>query len=287
MYRDPHDIRNLCLVAVPMFALAPACNVPRASRPPANPSRVIYYLDGAGGGGLLFNWGRDVRGGLELAGFDGCFEEYSWQTGLGAAADQGMSVAHKRAKAADLAERILQHMDAYPNGSVSVLGLSAGTAVAVYTLEALPIDRPVDNVVLLSSSLSADYDLSSALRRVRNGVYVFTSERDAVLRFLVPVSGTADRRYCGDRVAGLRGFRMPTEERVEVREPHDKLTHIAWRAEFTRSGHYGGHTDVVKPSFVKDYVAPLFRRMELPPRFAEVSPVAAMAEADQEGGPGR
>lgn len=225
-------------------------------------SRVqyIYYLDGAGGGSALTNWGGGVRQGFVQAGYDGWGEQFRWQTGLGVAVDQSSDVTYKRQKARELADKMQAFTAANPKTPVTLMALSAGTAIAAFTLEALPETFQVQDVVLLGSSLSADYDLSPALRRVRNRMYVFTSEHDAVLRFLVPMSGTADRKTNGARSAGLRGFQPPSRVTPQTAEQYGKLVQIRWSQEFEREGDRGGHTDTVNPHFVRAYLAPLVMR---------------------------
>jgi hypothetical protein len=137
------------------------------------------------------------------------------------------------------------------------MGLSAGTAVAVYGLEELPPSEQVENALLLSPSLSADYDLTRALKRVHGRMYVFASSRDAVLRHLVSMVGTADREAAGTESAGLYGFRPPAGASKDTRKQYAKLTHIHWTPELSEKGHRGGHTDVVSAAFVQETIAPL------------------------------
>ncbi|RIK65916.1 MAG: hypothetical protein DCC65_11590 [Planctomycetota bacterium] len=217
----------------------------------------VYYLDGAGGGGLLSNWGRGVKSGLSMAGFNGKFVEYRWETGMGVFADQVASDAFKRGKAGEVAAMIRTARSAYPDAPITLMGLSAGTAVAVFTLEALPEGCQVDNVVLLGASIGSDYDLTAALKRVRGRMYVFTSENDAVLNFAVPIAGTADRQSGDVASAGLDGFRLPPGASAETRRLYARVSNVAWRTQFERDGDWGGHTDTTHPRFVKDYIAPL------------------------------
>jgi len=215
----------------------------------------LYYFDGAGGGGVR-NWAGGVRQGLLDAGYSGAGEVFTWNTGMGVVADQDSSVEYKRSKAAEAARSIQQYSREHAGAPVNIIALSAGTAVAVFTLEALPANCPVENVVLLGASISNDYDLTRALQHVRNRMYVFTSERDAVLAFAVKVAGTADRR-ADSPSAGLRGFQMPYRSSAETRAQYAKLVHIRWKPEFILAGNVGGHTDAVKAPFVQEYIAPL------------------------------
>lgn len=218
-----------------------------------------YYLDGAGGGQPLRNWAGGVREGLLEAGYDGAGEMFTWETGLGVATDQTVSAEYKRSKARELSGRIQQYARDFPGRPINLIGLSAGSAVAVFTLEELPESCPVDNVILLGASISSDYDLVHALKRVRSKLYVFTSERDAVLAFLVPISGSADREDAGQQLAGLHGFKIPARATSEVRQLYSKVVQIPWRREFERDGNYGGHTDTVKAEFIRDHVARLLK----------------------------
>lgn len=241
------------LVALALAAQLQAADEPdRRSR--SGPAKV-YYLDGAGGGGIVLNWGRSVKKGLREARFPGEIESFSWQTQLGPLLDQNISTRYKRKKARELAGKIEEYKARHPDGRVSLIGLSAGTAVTLYTLEELPHGVQVENVILLSSSVSADYDLGDALRHVRNKMYVFTSDKDPVLKFLVPVAGTADgERFT--RAAGLQGFIVPSGGSEELQREYDKLVHIAWSPELDETFR-GGHTDTVSSEFVASNVAPL------------------------------
>lgn len=249
------------LAALTFVVLSPLCVAGcSADRAALREQGVVFYLDGAGGGGLLGGWGNGVRDGLKQAGYAGDFVDVPWHTGLGVAADQSAEVAYKRGKAQGVAREIVAYRKRYPQREVALVGLSAGTAVAAFTLEALPEDQAVDDVVLLGSSLSAHHDMSVALRHVRRKLYIFTSDKDAVLSVLVPLAGTADREFCGACSAGLGGFHLPRSASAETRRLYGKIENIAWRSEFERAGNFGGHTDATGGAFVRQYVAPLILR---------------------------
>ncbi len=221
----------------------------------------VYYLDGAGGGGLLMNWSSGVKTGLIKAGYNGAGEMFKWETGLGVGADQTASNEYKRAKARELARKITAFRRENPNTPITIIGLSAGTAIAVFTLEALPADIKVDDVILLSGSLSSTYDLTRALRHIRNKMYIFTSHRDAVLQVLMPFGGTADRGSGTTATIGVNGPTLPHNASDETRQLYKtKIVEIPWKKEFERYGNFGGHTDTVKAGFVQHYVAPLIIR---------------------------
>jgi len=217
---------------------------------------IVFGCDGSGAG-IVLKWGPPARAGARKAGYAGVFEAFRWQTGLGVAVDHGSSVQYKRSAARKLADRIQDHQRRHPDDPIYVAGLSAGCAVAIFALEALPAAVQVEHVFLLSSSVSAQYDLTRALQRVRGKLYSFHSHKDGVLRNLASVVGTADKRNVGDDISGLRGFRPPpgaTQETVALYEA--KVQNTGWRPEFARYGHHGGHTDVVATDFVARYVGP-------------------------------
>ncbi|MBE7505414.1 MAG: hypothetical protein HS101_03920 [Planctomycetia bacterium] len=252
-----HPVRPFVVSLLALAAAASGCSQAEMHNHDLDQNGYVFYLDGAGGGGVLTNWGNGVREGLKLANYGGDFANFPWQTGLGVGADQSASVEYKREKAAELAQRIREYMDSHPDKPVNLVGLSAGTAVAAFALEALPENHPVENVVLLGSSLSSHYDMTKALARVRGRLYVFTSEKDAVLGVAVSIAGTADRQFCGACSAGLKGFHVPSDARDDTRRLYSKITNIDWRPEFAKDGNYGGHTDAVNANFVRDYIAPL------------------------------
>jgi len=247
---------GLMILALTSSVWLAGCGGPHTHDHARDRYAMVYYIDGAGAGGLL-GWGDEVRAGLKQAGYRGGFEDFAWQTQLGFSADQLATVDYKRDKGRELAARIRAYRDTHPGRPVHLIGLSAGTAIAAFALEALPPGQQVDTVVMLGSSLASDYDLTRALAHVGDRMYVFASEKDAVLNVVAPVLGSADRQYDGARFAGLRGFEPPARRTAATRRAYAKVTTMSWRPSFARSGNDGGHTDWVKPRFIRDHVAPL------------------------------
>lgn len=259
--------RKRVVTVLPILAVLAGggCSTTRIAAEPDREHEIVYYVDGAGGGGPIANWSHGVQEGLREAGYRGAFVNYVWQTGLGALADQQTSTGYKRSRAAALARLIQQHLDQHPNADVSVIALSAGTAIAVFALEALPQEQPIHDVFLLSSSMSANYDLTAALRRVQHHMYVFTSPGDPVLRIFVPLTGTADRRFCGQCSAGLYGFQLPANASAETRYLYSKLENLSSGPLTADEKDNGGHTDKVRVAFVRDRITPLL--LHAGPRF--------------------
>lgn len=235
-----------------------ACNGPRRVAPwPHSPEQFadIFYFEGAGEAeGLIFATG--VRDGFEEAGWRGRFHLVDWNTGTGPLNDHLTPISYKRAKAAEIAPQIAAAVRRGHN--VYLIGFSAGTAVLLFALEELPPDCQVRSVVLLSSSVTRDYDLTEALRRVSGSFNVSVSRRDAVLRGLVPLVGTADgvRRVLG-ACAGIDGFRYPVDGAPEVLQLYGRVANIPWLPLFSRVGNDGDHYGPTNRRFVAEYLAPL------------------------------
>lgn len=249
--------RRQAIVAAIAAVLACGCSQQMPDRAERMTRSYVYYLDGAGGGGMISNWAGGVKEGLLDAGYNGAGEVFRWNTGMGVVGDQMASVEYKRGKAKELAQEIEEYQKSYPNAPITLMGLSAGTAVVAYVLEALPPNVMVDTVVMLSGSLSSEHDLTNALSHVRGKMFVFTSERDEVLGVAVQFVGTADRESAASGTIGMVGPRLPRGATPETRELYRKIVKIPWNEGFKRYGDYGRHTDTVKAPFVQAYVAPL------------------------------
>lgn len=261
--------RHVCGIALMLFIAG--CSSKPTGWPKAQADRAermhhgyIYYLDGAGGGTAKTNYAEGVQKGFLAAGYRGAGEMFSWETGKGLMADQDASVKYKRSEAKIVAAKIAQHARENPGVPLGILGFSAGTAEAIFALESLPETVQADTVVLLGTSISRDYDLTKALRRVKGHVYLYTSTRDRMLGFLMPFSGTADRKF-DDPGAGITGFVLPAGATAETRKLYaHKIVTIPWTAKLEQDGDYGRHFDNVKMEFIRDHVAPLFMGRSVP-----------------------
>ena len=217
----------------------------------------VFYFDGAGGGTKKTNYAEGVVEGMLEAGYRGAGELVSWETGRGLMADQNASVAYKREKATDGASKIRTYQKDHPGKPVGLLGFSAGTAEAIFALEVLPETAPVDHAVLLGTSISHDYDMTEALKRVKNKLYIFTSTPDRMLGTLMPLSGTADRKF-NDPGAGIKGFVLPAGASAATRKLYaEKIVTIPYSKDFRKDEDKGRHFDNVKKEFIRDEVAPL------------------------------
>jgi hypothetical protein len=224
----------------------------------------VFYFDGAGGGTTKSNYAEGVVEGMLAAGYRGAGELVAWETGKGLVKDQDASVAYKRSKANAGAASIQSYQKEHPGAPVGLLGFSAGTAEAIFALEVLPETAAVDHIVLLGTSISRDYDLTEALKRVKHKLYIFTSTHDEMLGTMMKFSGTADRKR-HDPGAGIKGFVLPAGASAATRQLYaDKIVTIPYSEDFRKDKDKGHHFDNVKKEFIRDHVAPLLMGKPVP-----------------------
>ncbi len=229
----------------------------RADRKERLAHGCTFYFDGAGGGTKKSNYALGVVQGMLEAGYRGAGENVSWETDKGLMADQDASVAYKRSKANGGAASIQAYQKNHPGAPVNLLGFSAGTAEAIFALEALPATAQVDHIVLLGTSISRDYDMTEALKRVKHKLYIFTSTHDRMVGTMMKFSGTADRKF-HDPGAGIKGFVLPAGASAATRKLYaEKIVTIPYSEDFLKDGDKGHHFDNVKKEFIRDHVAPL------------------------------
>lgn len=203
---------------------------------------ITFYCPGAGN----VDFGdAGVRSGLERAGYKGQVASFLWTISFNPALDQTLRL-NAKLRAGQLTGIIEDYIDRYPGKPVNLIGLSAGSGIAIWAVEGLGAKYKVDNVVLLSSSLWYRYDVSKALPHIKGKIYNYYSSQDAILAGPMKVFGSIDGVF-GDDGAGAVGLRPP--------KGADRIVNIPWRAEFTRYGYYGGHTDGTSPAFVQAEIA--------------------------------
>lgn len=160
-----------------------------------------------------------------------------------------------RAEASRLARRLQQLRRDEPQTRIIVTAHSGGAGIAAWALEQLPADVNIDVLVLLAPALSADYDLSAALRRVGRHALVFSSRHDRlVLGLGTRLLGTIDRRFT--TAAGYDGFRAPGGEATS----HPGLIQVAYRDEWRSLENAGNHVGALQPRFADAVLAPLLRQ---------------------------
>jgi len=239
MYSKRFMNRSLGMVVLVAAAAASGCGSFKKTP-------IVIFLDGAS----WFTAGGSVEHGLRAAGYEGDFNNYLWTSFLGWGSDH-LVVARSKFKARSLATRIVALRDRYPDGQVHLMGLSAGTAIILNALEQLPDGVDVDHVVLFSSSVSAQRDLTPALHHVKGNLYATCSRGDLILRSL-PINADG-----GDGPpAGRTGFRVPAHLTPEARSAYSRVVNLHWAPAYTGFGWDGGHVSATSWVFVKAVIAP-------------------------------
>lgn len=276
-----HALQSLVVAA--LLSSGSGCilgNRPQFVRGGGAANQKTFYLDGAGNMGF----GKEtVPLGLTDGGYRGEVDHFNWSTYLGPLMDQ-MAYSHNRRQGRRLAQKISDYLDKHPQGSVNIIALSAGTGVAVFALESLPARYQIDNLVMLSSSLSADYDLTRALRRVRGGAYFFWSPDDPILRGFVPLVGTVDRENTS-QVAGVVGARLPPGAGRDTRVWYaSKVHNVRWYAHGSLGPIQLRHAGTTDRTFVREMVAPILVRSARPEPAATPPPDAPAASRSADAG---
>jgi pimeloyl-ACP methyl ester carboxylesterase len=198
-----------------------------------------------------------IARGLIEAGHPAAVEVRDWTTGHWPLfVYHLMALERNKEKAREIAEQILKYQTQYPGRPVTLIGHSGGAAMAVLTLEALPADRNVDQVVLLAAAISPDYDLTTALARSEKGIVNYYSWGDVPHLVVGTLAlGTLDRQHTVS--AGARGFRVPADLDDAGRELYTtRLQQVPYQLSMLKSLNAGGHTGPTNHKFVADWVAP-------------------------------
>ena len=199
---------------------------------------------------------HNIRRGLASAGCYRALPIYNWGApipGIGMLVNQTNFIGNRIA-GANIAKMIEKYQDTYPGRPVFVVGHSGGGGVAVFTAEGMSKGRQIDGLILLSASISADYDLTKALRNCKNGLVNFYNREDTgLLGVGTAIMGNVD----GGRgpSSGLNGFTRHFPNLYQV-----QLT-----SSMTYASGGGTHDAVTRPGFVSRYVAPWVLSSVWPP----------------------
>jgi pimeloyl-ACP methyl ester carboxylesterase len=206
---------------------------------------------------------RDIQKGLEEAGLPYALPIYRWGRPIPIAGPliNQVDVVGNRLEARKLAYYIEQYQDQYPSRPVFLVGHSGGGGVAVFTAENLADGHKLDGLVLLSASISRDYDLAEALEHSRHGLINFYSKKD--VGFLIigtTVAGNVDGGH--GPAAGALGFQVPGPEAgTEIRQCYQKL----YQHQMDQESFFNAHSAATGRDFIRLRVAPWLRAHSWPP----------------------
>ncbi len=211
---------------------------------------LVVILPGIEGESSL---NRNIRRGLDTAGVEAAMPIYSWGRPIplaGMVLNQ-IDVAGNRRAGRRIAGKIVEYKESYPGRPVYIIGHSGGGGIAVFAAEAMPDGSRIDGLVLLSASISSNYDLTEALNNCRKGIVNFHNPRDVGLLGLgTTLAGTVDGARGSS--AGLEGFATPgADTPAEKRRAYRKLFQIRVPADAGSP-----HQASTRPEFVAGHVAP-------------------------------
>ncbi len=233
---------RVVLLLLVVLGLSCAPNVADAPPKPL-PAPVLIHLPGIAGempidrrlvkglvkGGVapkgqITDWTREYRGLLALGQLD-----------------------HNKIEARKLAEQITTIYRDDPRTKIILTGHSAGTGIAVWTLELLPDDVKIDTLLMLASALSPGYDLSPALAHTRQAISLYSEHDDLVLGYGTRAMGTIDRVKTD--AAGYVGF--------ESKDP--KLKQLPYDPKWIKIGNAGDHIGPMDDQFAAQVLAGLVK----------------------------
>jgi pimeloyl-ACP methyl ester carboxylesterase len=217
----------------------------------AGPATRPYVVHLPGVGGIL-TVDHNLIAGLKAGGVKADYLTYDWtEHDPGVPALHAIERNHKEAQR--VADLIAQRAEAYPGSRVVLTSHSGGGAMAVWTLERLPVGVQVDDALLMAPALSPGYDLSKALSHVKGKMYVFWSTGDElVLGLGCRLCGTMDGILTD--AAGKVSFSQPAGANVVE---YQKLHQIAYDPAWMRLGNFGDHVGPMSGPFAAVVLAPL------------------------------
>ena len=225
------------------------CAAPPAATPEQTRAGLVMLIPGMrGDASLLYG----AANGLLEAGVDREVQIYDWYRfpSLANLVDYERNCAH----ADEIARRLVAYHGQNPASPIDVIGYSAGGGLAIMALERLPEEVRVRRLVLVQAAVSPDYDLTRAVRRVRDRVVNLHCPSDwFVLGLGTQVFGTVDRRCVHS--AGKGGF--DAERALPEATARWKLVQIAWQREMMGTLHFGGHVGILLRAWNRRFVAPL------------------------------
>lgn len=205
---------------------------------------------------------RDIREGLYKAGIPYGLVIYRWGSSVPGPAGMLINqtdVARNRRSAKEIAEKIAQYQQKHPAKPVFLIGHSAGGGIAVFAMESLGQSqgaRPVEGAFLLSSSISSDYDLSSALAMTRRGLVNVSNIEDKLLDTGTSTFGNVDGKKGAS--AGRTGFQRSNPKVFER-----PITNEQVRREFGSAG--GAHFIATKEQLIEKYAPAWIMSKSWPP----------------------
>jgi hypothetical protein len=223
---------------------------PHRPAPPVEKQPRPYLLHIPGIGGLL-RMDSILLAGLQTGGLDADYDTFDWtcqDPGLNAL----VNLPRNRQQAQLIADKIARQYRANPRQPILITCHSGGAGLVAWALEKLPDDVTIDTLLFLAPALSPRYDLSQALKHVKNKAYVFYSPNDPIVGAGTKAFGTIDR--VRTEAAGSVGFTRPDPADEAA---YAKLVPMPYQDAWMQQGNVGDHIGPMARRFAQLTLAPL------------------------------
>jgi hypothetical protein len=247
-------LRWLIIACLIFSALAGGCIViptpPRQSPHPLPPgSTYLLHLPGISGMLVVDGWLID---GLHDGGAAQTVEVYNW-VGPGNIVHVLHDIERNKREAIHAAQFVAAVRRANPSVRIIICAESGGVAVALWMLEALPPDIAIDDLLMVSPSVSPAFDLTPALAHVTNRAYYTTTPLDVdTLGIGSWLLGNSDG-YHGVG-AGWVGFCRPCQAQSEL---YERLIRVRYNPAWIIWGNFGTHTGPMSYRYARNMLAPM------------------------------
>lgn len=210
---------------------------------------LVYVFPGIEGNAF---WLAQARRGYRDGGIIAEIRQFDWGRPLNTLANL-TDLEGNRKKAADVAAELTQWRVNNPGAPLDLVAYSGGGGMALMTLESLPLELHVRNVVLVQPATSPTYNMVPALARITGRMTHFFSPDDSViLGWGTTTFGTTDRWH--GPAAGKTGFDIAAALADET--SRGKFEQFAWSEAWRAAGHSGDHISMLGYRWNRDYVAP-------------------------------
>jgi len=223
--------------------------LPRRADSPRRRRRGLAIIVGGIEGPSIYNYAMGL--GVLRGRYRGAVVRFPWNAGLFGVRSvvNLMSRVHQERQSALLAEAIVSHAKHYPQSPICLLAQSGGCWIVIRALEKLPQDTSIASAVLLAPSVAPGYDITRAASKCRDGLMSIGGIGDFVfLGAGTILLGTSDRVFTP--AAGLVGWHHHPPSFVEAR----------WHPSWTRFGYFGNHISTSSVPFIRNVIAPAFRK---------------------------
>lgn len=211
---------------------------------------LVILLPGIDGCGPVTD---NIAWGLDAAAVPYAIQIRDWRASRRWSPRHLSRLGHNRAEGRKIAAEITRYQAAFPERPVHLIAHSAGGGLAMFVLENLTVENPVETVVLLAAALSRQYDMAGVLEKTRRGIWNLWSPLDfPTLGLGTLIFGTMDRRRAPS-VGAIGLARCLASVGTRAPRVHD----YPFRMRMAWDWNWGGHFGCTNACFVRRHIAPI------------------------------